>query len=232
MQLHVVLFFYITHNFENGFLNIGVFGTMTQINQAKGNTMIVSEAAQKHFSNLLEKEEIAGMNLRIFVANPGTVHADVSVTYCPPGEEISSDLVLPFESFKLFIDANSQDSLTDAQIDFIEDALEGHLSVKAPFLKGREPLAGSSLRERIQFVIDTEINPNLAGHGGRVSLVEMIDEQSGVVVVLQFGGGCHGCGMAGVTLKDGIEKTLKEKFPEIVEIRDVTDHTTGENPYC
>ncbi|HRA42868.1 MAG TPA: Fe-S biogenesis protein NfuA, partial [Gammaproteobacteria bacterium] len=87
--------------------------------------MVVTEAAQKHFSNLLQKEEIAGMNLRVFVANPGTIHADVSVTYCPPGEEVSTDVALPFEFFKLFIDADSQDSLTDARIDFVEDALEG-----------------------------------------------------------------------------------------------------------
>lgn len=194
--------------------------------------MVVTEAAQKHFSNLLQKEEVEGMNLRVFVANAGTIHADVSVTYCPPGEEVPTDFALPFESFKLFIDADSQDSLTDARIDFIEDALEGHLSVKAPFLKGREPALTSTLSERIQFVIDSEINPNLAGHGGKVSLVEIIDDQSGAIVVLQFGGGCHGCGMAGVTLKHGIEKTLKEKFPEIVEIRDATDHTTGADPYC
>ncbi len=194
--------------------------------------MVVTEAAQKHFSNLLQKEEIAGMNLHVFVANPGTIHADVSVTYCPPGEEVSTDVALPFEFFKLFIDADSQDSLTDARIDFVEDALEGHLSVKAPFLKGREPALSSTLTERIQFVIDSEINPNLAGHGGKVTLVEIIEDQSGAIVVLQFGGGCHGCGMAGVTLKHGIEKTLKEKFPEIVEIRDATDHTTGADPYC
>jgi Fe/S biogenesis protein NfuA len=78
-------------------------------------------------------------------------------------------------------------------------------------------------------VIDSDINPSLAGHGGHISLIEIIDDS---IVVLQFGGGCHGCGMANVTLKQGIEKRLKEKFPQIVEIRDVTDHTTGTNPYC
>lgn len=200
--------------------------------------MVVTEAAQKHFSNLLQKEEVEGMNLRVFVANPGTIHAEVSVTFCPPGEEVSTDLSLSFESFKLFIANDSQDSLTDARIDFVEDALEGHLSVKAPFLKGRQPAATSSLQERIQFVIDFEINPNLAGHGGRVTLIEILQatgsngDPEGQIVVLQFGGGCHGCGMAGVTLKHGIEKTLKENFPEIVEIRDATDHTTGKDPYC
>ena len=61
-----------------------------------------------------------------------------------------------------------------------------------------------------------------------MSLVDIIDDQ---IVVLQFGGGCHGCGMAGATMKNGIEKTLKEKFPEITEVRDATNHALGENPY-
>jgi Fe/S biogenesis protein NfuA len=191
--------------------------------------VVVTEAAQKHFSSLLEKEEIEGMNLRIFVANPGTIHAEVSITFCPPGEEEAGDHHLPLDSFKIFIAEDSKVPLEDARIDFIEDALEGHLSIKAPFLKGRQPAEASPLRERIQFVIESEINPNLASHGGKVSIVDILE---GNIVILQFGGGCHGCGMAGVTLKNGIEKTLKENFPEIVEIRDVTDHTTGTNPYC
>lgn len=193
--------------------------------------MLVTEAAQKHFSNLLQKEAVEGMNLRLFVANPGTIHAEVSVTFCPPGKEESTDFSLPFENFNLYVASHSKEPLRDAKIDFVEDVLEGHLSIKAPFLKGRQPAATCSLQERIQFVIDSEINPNLAGHGGKVSLVEIIGAEEGKIIVLQFGGGCHGCGMAGVTLKHGIEKTLKENFPEIVEIRDATDHTTGEAPY-
>ena len=191
--------------------------------------VVITEAAENHFRGLLQKEDTEGMNLRVFVANPGTTHAEVSVTFCPPGEEESMDLSFPCEGFTLFIEKASENALEDAVVDFKEDALGGQLSIKAPFLKGRAPATGSSLQEQIQFVIDSEINPNLAGHGGKVSLVDILE---GGIVVLQFGGGCHGCGMASITLKHGIEKTLKEKFPEIVEIRDATDHTTGKDPYC
>lgn len=188
----------------------------------------VTSSALNHFERLLQKEDLEGMNLRMFVANPGTLHADVSVTFCPPGEQEANDLVLPFENFNLFIAYDSKEALFEAKVDFKEDKVGGQLSIKAPYLKGREPSVESPLKDRIQFVIDSEINPGLAGHGGRVSIVDI--SESGIVV-LQFGGGCHGCGMASVTLKHGIEKNLKEKFPEIVEIRDATDHTTGENPY-
>ena len=83
------------------------------------------------------------------------------------------------------------------------------------------------LREKIQYLLDTAINPAVAGHGGVVSLVDVRDR----MVYLQMGGGCQGCGMADVTLKQGIELMIREEVPEVVEILDVTDHAAGQNPY-
>ena len=90
------------------------------------------------------------------------------------------------------------------------------------------PDADASVVERVRYLIDAEINPKLASHGGRVALREITAEG---IVVLQFGGGCHGCGMSEVTLKNGIEKTLREKIPEVTGVRDVTDHESGSKPY-
>ena len=73
-----------------------------------------------------------------------------------------------------------------------------------------------------------EINPGLAAHGGQVTLVEIVEES---VAVLQFGGGCQGCAAVDITLKQGVEKSLVERIPELTEIRDVTDHTMRENAY-
>ena len=83
------------------------------------------------------------------------------------------------------------------------------------------------IREKIQYLVDSAINPAVAGHGGVVSLVDVKDK----MVYLQMGGGCQGCGMADVTLKQGIETMIREEVPEIVDIIDVTDHATGQNPY-
>lgn len=190
--------------------------------------LTVTEAAQQHFRLLLQQEEVPGTNLRVYVANPSTVQAEIGVTFCPPGGEEPNDLIFPFGDFSLFVDKASEQALQEAKIDFEETSEGGQLSIKAPYLKGKTPEKDRPLPERVQYVLDSEINPGLAGHGGRVSLVEILEDK---VVVLQFGGGCHGCGMANVTLKNGIEKTLKERFPEISEVRDVTDHAMGENPY-
>ncbi len=102
------------------------------------------------------------------------------------------------------------------------------MTIRAPNIKGRAPDSESSLAEQVIWLIDSEINPQLASHKGKVTL-DSIDADN--VVYLRFGGGCHGCGMADVTLKQGIEKTLIGKIPSISAVRDATDHDSGSAPY-
>ena len=79
----------------------------------------------------------------------------------------------------------------------------------------------SPIEDKVNYVLYDEINPGLAAHGGQVTLEEM----DGDIAVLQFGGGCQGCGMVDVTLREGVEKTLMERIPELGGVRDVTDHS-------
>ena len=83
------------------------------------------------------------------------------------------------------------------------------------------------LMTKVQELIDSTINPAVAGHGGFVQLVDVKENK----VYLQMGGGCQGCGAADVTLKAGIERLIKEELPEIEEVLDATDHAAGTNPY-
>ena len=77
--------------------------------------------------------------------------------------------------------------------------------------------------------LESEVNPSIAGHGGRADLVAM-DEENGVAY-LALSGGCQGCAMSRMTLTQGIEVTLRDQLPELTEIIDVTDHAVGENPF-
>ena len=138
------------------------------------------------------------------------------------------DRKVEFDGFNLFVANASEEWLHDAQIDFEEDETGGQLTIKAPGIKGSEPAADAAMEKRVNWLLDTDINPSLAAHGGRVSLVEITEDFK---VVLQFGGGCHGCGMADVTLKQGIEQTLTRNIPEITGVLDATDHQSGANPY-
>jgi Fe/S biogenesis protein NfuA len=85
----------------------------------------------------------------------------------------------------------------------------------------------TDLKSKVQDLIDTSINPAIAGHGGWVDLLDVKDN----VVYLQMGGGCQGCGAADITLKAGIERLIKDEIPEIAEVLDTTDHGAGTNPY-
>ena len=108
--------------------------------------------------------------------------------------------------------------LDAAELDFATQASGGQLTIKAPNLKGRAPGAEASVVERVRHVLDSEIAPMLAAHGGKVAL-EQVD--AGGVVVLRFGGGCHGCGMVDVTLKQGIENMLRHYVPEVVSVEQI-----------
>ena len=103
------------------------------------------------------------------------------------------------------------------------------MTLKAPNAKARKVADDAPLIDRVEYVIQAEINPQLANHGGHVLVTEITEDGK---AVLQFGGGCNGCSMIDVTVKNGIEKELIERFPdEITGVRDVTEHERGEHSY-
>lgn len=88
-------------------------------------------------------------------------------------------------------------------------------------------LDDEAVKVRVQKILEEMINPAVAGHGGWVDLLDVKEN----TVYLRLGGGCQGCGMVNVTLKQGIESTLKEEIPQIVGVIDQTDHAGGNNPF-
>ena len=88
------------------------------------------------------------------------------------------------------------------------------------------PVSGDMFR-RIQQIFETLINPGIAAHGGRAELVDI----KGTSVYIRMSGGCLGCGAAGITLKHGIERTIRSAFPEVTGVIDISDHSAGENPF-
>ncbi|MFT5806925.1 MAG: Fe/S biogenesis protein NfuA [Moritella dasanensis] len=188
----------------------------------------ITEAAQTHFVKLLSNQK-DGTNIRVFVVNPGTANAECGVSYCPPEAIESTDIVLPFSGFDALIDDMSKPFLTDAYIDFVTDKMGSQLTLKAPNAKVRAVADDAPLAERVEYVIQTEVNPQLAGHGGNVVLTEITDDG---IAILQFGGGCNGCSQVDFTLKEGIEKQLLELFPEeLTAVKDATEHQAGEHSY-
>ncbi len=188
----------------------------------------ISDAAQNHFRKLLDQQE-EGTNIRIFVVNPGTPNAECGVSYCPPNAVETTDTEIKFAQFSAFIDDISLPFLDEAEIDYVTDPMGSQLTLKAPNAKMKKVADDAPFIERLDYVIQTQVNPQLASHGGRVTLIEVTEDK---YAVLQFGGGCNGCSMVDVTLKEGIEKQLLALFPEeLVGVKDVTEHQHGEHSY-
>ncbi|MFC4698643.1 Fe-S biogenesis protein NfuA [Glaciecola siphonariae] len=188
----------------------------------------ISESAQEHFGKLLA-QQTQGTNIRVFVVNPGTSKAECGVSYCPPEAVEDTDIRLPFKGFDAVVDAESAPYLEEAEIDFVTDQMGSQLTLKAPNAKAKKIADDAPLIDRINYIIESEINPQLASHGGNVMLVEVTEDGN---AILQFGGGCNGCSMVDVTLKDGIEKQLLEHFAgEIKGVKDATEHEAGEHSY-
>jgi len=108
-------------------------------------------------------------------------------------------------------------------------AIRAVLEAATPAVAARTAPAGAddALYERVADIFARRINPMVASHGGRVDLIDVQD----AVVLLRLAGGCQGCGMADVTLRQGIETTLRQLVPEVQGIVDVTDHKSGASPY-
>jgi len=188
----------------------------------------VTEAAQNFLAQLIEKQNAEGMGVRMFVTQPGTKYAETCLAYCRPDEVIESDERLDFGSFTMYLDKPSLPFLEDAVVDYSTERMGGQLTIKAPNAKMPKVSEDSPLPDRVNYVLATEINPGLASHGGEVSLVDIID---GGVAVLKFGGGCQGCAAVDITLKQGVEKTLIDRIPELKGVRDVTDHSVTDNAF-
>lgn len=188
----------------------------------------ISEAAQAHFRKLIEREAIPGLGVRLSAQHPGTPRADVRLEFAEGSELAGDEWAVDCDGFTLWLDAASLPFLEGAKIDYEAMATGGQLQIRAPRIKGVVPDAEAALDARVQWVIDNEINPQLAMHKGHVTLSEVTEDG---IVVLNFGGGCHGCSMVDVTLKQGVEKTLLEKVPGVAGVRDVTDHASGSAPY-
>ena len=143
------------------------------------------------------------------------------------------DVIEQHEGLSIVIPSDSVDQLRGAIIDLVGDLTTGGLIVEnpnspSPAVEDLPPLELSgTVSERVAEVLAQQINPGIALHGGRAELAGI----EGSTVLLRLSGGCQGCGLAGVTLKKGVEVAIRRSVPEITEVVDVTDHASGMNPY-
>ena len=185
----------------------------------------LTEAAKKKFLEITQAEGREGHALRVIVANGGTPQPEFALNFVEPDGGREDDVVEDGGEIKIYMDPVSAKFLDEATVDFIDDLQQSGFKVEAP--NAGIPKPTGPVADALQKVLEEKINPNVASHGGWISLVAIEDETA----YLRFGGGCQGCGMVNVTLKQGVERIIFEDVPGITRVMDVTDHASGTNPY-
>ncbi|MBW1845035.1 MAG: iron-sulfur cluster assembly accessory protein [Deltaproteobacteria bacterium] len=186
-------------------------------------TLTVTDAAAEKIRSAKTSEGRDDVALRVMAREDGAKFRYELKLVSKDSKE-ADDSVIHLDGIDLYLDRESVPRLDRATLDFVDDISGSGLKFDNP---NQTTLARNPLAVRVQAVLDDRVNPGLAAHGGVVSLVSIEETR----VVLSFGGGCQGCGMADLTMKEGVSTQLKQQIPEISEVVDATDHAAGENPY-
>ena len=197
---------------------------LTRLKKKKENEiplLTVTDAAREKVKSIIENEEGDVQGLRVSIQ--GRTASEFQYGLGLEVEAAPDDVIVDCGDIQILIDPESAKSLKGVTIDYVEDLNSSGFKIDNP----NTPAWDNPKAQKIQELIDDQINPGVAAHGGHISLLDVTDD----TVYIDMGGGCQGCGMADVTLKHGVEAMIQGVFPEIKQIIDTTDHASGANPY-
>lgn len=187
----------------------------------------ITDAARSRIQELVDAEVVRDPALRVTQGPPPERAHQISLV--EREDKQRTEIAINVDGIRIFLNLDTSPLLSGAVIDFAGDGF----AVEVPRPEPAMAPAGAAadidhpLANRLQQVIEEEINPRIAAHGGAVELVDVQDD----TLMLRMMGGCQGCAASAATLRQGIERMVKEAVPEIREIVDVTDHSSGINPY-
>ena len=182
----------------------------------------ITDKARAKILEFMSAEGRQGLALRMAINGRGPGGFQYRMGFMNETDRRAEDPSFDAGGVTVVIDADSLEDLRGASVDFVEASYGSGFKIDNPNPPWRDPVAVA-----VQRVLDDEINPAVASHGGYVTLLDVRGDRAFV----QLGGGCQGCGMVDVTLKQGIEVRLRELVPQIREVVDTTDHAGGTNPY-
>jgi Fe/S biogenesis protein NfuA len=189
--------------------------------QAEGMMLTFTDAARAKVREILAAKGQQGFAVRLRITGRDTENFLYEFRSVEEATRRADDHVVDAGDFAVFVDPSSAGHLDGAVIDF------GGLGGGGFKIDNPNPVWEDDTSRRVAEVIETQINPAVAAHSGRITLVDVKDN----VAYVRMQGGCQGCGMAGVTLRQGIERQLRGQVPEIEGVVDVTSHEQGTNPY-
>lgn len=186
--------------------------------------LLVTAAATAQIKRILEQEALSEQAVKVAIAERSATGFQYQLEFVDRADKREGDLVLEHEELVFFVDGASVDALVGTTLDYVDTGFSAGFKFDNP---NRPKLLEDPIAERVHRVIQDQINPGVASHGGHVQLLDVKDG----TVFVRLGGGCQGCGQADSTVKDGIQRAIRDAVPEIHSVLDVTDHAAGTNPY-
>jgi Fe/S biogenesis protein NfuA len=201
---------------------------------ADATDLVVFTVTPEAIARILElreaEDDASGMALRVEITGTNGVEYAYDLSFDPMAEASGADAVYQQGDLPVVVPVDSIEHLTGATLDVPAGGGAG-LVLRNP--NRPDPLSGKHLEltgtiaEQVQQLLEQQINPGLAAHGGFAELKGVEDTR----VYVTMGGGCQGCAVSAMTLRDGIARSIQEAIPEVTEVIDTTDHDAGQNPF-
>jgi Fe/S biogenesis protein NfuA len=178
------------------------------------------------------EDEPEGLGLRIEVTGVRGADFTYDLAFEPLAECEPDDVIHDHGGLQVVVPAASVDDLIGATLDLPANADQGGLVLRNPNRPAMPQLGDpieleGTVEERVRTLLEKQVNPAIAAHGGFATLVKV----EGSAAHISMGGGCQGCAMSAMTLREGIQTAILAAVPEITEVVDTTDHGSGENPF-
>ncbi len=195
-------------------------------------TLTITPPAREQLLAAMNMEGRKAHGLRLIVKQAGTANQQFALSLVDRPTADGNEVIVDSEGIKVFLERHQLKFLDGATINYLSGPSGSGFKIESPYKPPVLPGMGGApptgpLAEAVLKVINEQINPGVAGHGGHVTLVDVKDD----IAYVKLGGGCQGCSSADVTLKQGIVVMIKKAVPQIKDVLDVTDHADGTNPY-
>ena len=188
----------------------------------------ITERAQEKVRSFMEQSDGELRALRIAAHSGGIGGARFELTLVADSDREEDDVQVDMGDFFVLVSGESAERLEGATVDFVERVNESGFEVR-PATRGPRvsgPPQGE-LATKVKEVLNAQVNPAVSAHGGEIVLVDV----KGSEIFIEMAGGCQGCALSRMTLKQGVERMVRQAIPEITAVHDVTDHTSGDNPF-
>ncbi len=188
-----------------------------------------TDQARQMVRSFMDQNDGELQALRITLRNGSPLAPGFELSLVDLQEAEPEEMEVDLGDFTVLVEKESADRLEGATVDFVERLNESGFEIRpaeGKSLADSEAPSGP-LADKVREILEGQVNPAVAAHGGRIDLVDV----QGTEVYMEMSGGCQGCAMSRMTLRQGVERMIRQAAPEVTEIHDVTDHSAGDNPY-